>query len=546
MNKHFFTFVAAMLMLFFTNKSAFATDQYPDYIIINGEKFELYVDWSFPSPLQTYFNRTGIECPFRMWSTANYRGHIATWTVRDSALYLTQIDTRRQYGRTGTYLPNTHKPLDTIASPSYFGIQSLGYQAADGEGNVLADWFTGTIIAQRYLDPKDQEILYDDNSSKREKQKAKKRLIKQRKQNDEAGDLYLYVRNGKVLVSLSITPKDMERARNISDKDTSDHVFMGKYQMLYLNQNYIQYHLSQGLSHDTVVIDGHGGQLEGSDGKESIVMDYFDNDPLNWPLNWENFSLCGAPVAQVEVIHDSVFITSLKASYTQGMFDLSYVDVPMDSIFPNDVLQNGRLFASWLNGRHTMQYTVFDNYEKHSYSKVYIDKIQRLDIKDGVVQHSQFYPTSFEQDRKNGLDRAKHFCDPQRVCCTKFGLWLPIDIKQLPKVTEDAAYLGEKNAMIDFLKQHFLTDTNISGRFMIGFGLNRNGIADHFWMTDLRDGSVIDWGEAILDAVRKLPQQWSPAKYASKEGEEAQPVDSYQVIDVTIEKGKFTSAHLHR
>ena len=81
---------------------------------------------------------------------------------------------------------------------------------------------------------------------------------------------------------------------------------------------------------------------------------------------------------------------------------------------------------------------------------------------------------------------------------------------------------------------------------MIGFGLNRNGIADHFWMTDLRDGSVIDWGEAILDAVRKLPQQWSPAKYASKEGEEAQPVDSYQVIDVTIEKGKFTSAHLHR
>ena len=184
MNKHFFTFVAAMLMLFFTNKSAFATDQYPDYIIINGEKFELYVDWSFPSPLQTYFNRTGIECPFRMWSTANYRGHIATWTVRDSALYLTQIDTRRQYGRTGTYLPNTHKPLDTIASPSYFGIQSLGYQAADGEGNVLADWFTGTIIAQRYLDPKDQEILYDDNSSKREKQKAKKRLIKQRKQNE--------------------------------------------------------------------------------------------------------------------------------------------------------------------------------------------------------------------------------------------------------------------------------------------------------------------------------------------------------------------------
>lgn len=545
MNNHFFSFFFAILLFCAIGNSAKATEQYPDYIIINGETFELYVDWSFPSVLQLYYSATQQQSPFPSWSTANYRGHIATWEIRDSTLYLTQVDGRKHRGRTGTYFPITQERIDTLASPAYFGIHSVNGQPLLPDGSVMADWFSGTIVAKRCVNPDDEEIYYSAKSSKREKKKAKKRIEEQQKHNAMAGDYFLYVLNGKVVEMIAITADDMKRAREISEKDTADHEFIRKYQMLYLDQNYRMYHLTQGLAHDVVSAYGHGGRFADGDFNASLVMGYFDNNPLNWPFNWENFNFCGAPKALIEIIHDSLFISGIKAVVMAGsQFETEEFDIIIDSIFPPDVLQNGRLFASWVNGRKTIYYTVFDDYD--DYSKSYVDKIQRIEVKDGVVVNSQFYPTTFEQDQVSGPESPKHFCNPDKVCCTRFGNWLPLDIKKLPKVSEDAAYLGEKDAMLQFLQQHPLGDTTINGRFFIGFGLNCNGVADHFWMTDLRDSEVIDWGESILQVVRQLPQQWQPAKYAENEGVEAQPVDSYQVLDVTISNGQFIKAYLHK
>lgn len=549
MSRHISSFIFGILLFCTVGNSAQATEQYPDYIIINGERFELYVDWSFPSVLQLYYSAIQQHSPLPMWSTANYRGHIATWEIRDSDLYLTQVDSRAHFGRIGSYFPGTQKRLDTVASPAYFGIHSVNGQPQLADGSVAADWFTGTLVAQRFLNPDDLAIYYNKESSTKVKKRAEKRLKKQLEFNAKAGNYYLYVRNGKVVAMEVINQDDMDRAHKISYKDTADHKFMRKYEMLFLNQRYKMYYLAQGSTQDTVLAHGHGGRFAEGDFDASLVMGHFDNDPLNWPFNWENFGLCGAPMAQVELINDSLFITGMKVVSMAGqMFETSSIDLPLDSIFPPDVLQNGRLFASWTNGRKTIQYTMFDDYEKYSSMRSYVYKIQRIEVKGGVVTGSQFYPTTFEQeqDQANGPDRPSHFCDPDKVCCTKFGLWLPVDAKKLPKVTENAAYLGEKDAMLQFLQQHPLSDTTISGRFFIGFGLNRNGVADHFWMTDLRDSSVIDWGDAILEAIRQLPQQWQPAKYAENKGEEAQPVDSYQVIDVIISNGQFTEAYLHR
>lgn len=539
-----FAFLVIVLLGLYS-PCANATEQYPDYIVINGEKYELYVGWMFPSPLQTYFNVTGKKSPFQSYSTANYRGHVATWEIRDNKLYLTQIDTRRKHGRNGVYFPDSQKRYDTVASPAYFGISQVDNTLSDSDGWVMADWFCGTIVAERMLDSDDENILYSEKSSKREKNKARKRLNKQAQRNDKAGDIYLYVRYGKVVESCTINNDDRNRAHEITINDTSDHDFMNKYWMLYLNQNYIQYWITDGLSYDSVTVRGHGGKFDNPKGT-SIVMDLFDNHPINWPFNWENFGLSGAPVANVEVIHDSVFITGIGVAQMGDGFEAGKIEIPMDSVFPSDALGNGRLFCNWMNGPWTIQHTVFDDYHHYSsISMTYVDKLQFLELKDGKVLQSRYYPTSFEQDSLNGLDRAKHFCNPTKVCCTKFGIWLPVDIKKLPRVTEAAEYLGEKDAMLNFFKNHSLQDTTINGRYMIGFGLNCNGIADHFWVTDLRDSFVIENVEAILEVVRQLPQQWKPAKYAPEEGAEAEPVDSYQVLDVTIKNGKFTSAYLH-
>ena len=538
MKNYFLSFILAILLLCAVGNNAKATDQYPDYIIINGEKFELYVDWSFPSVLERYYSAINQQSLFSSWSTANYRGHIATWEIRDSTLFLTQVDGRSHFERTGTYFPNTQDRIDTVASPAYFGIHSLKDQFLTSDGSVMADWFTGTIVAQRFLNSDDEDIYYSYESSKKEKRQAKKRLEKQQKHNAILGNYYLYVRYGKVVEMITINLDDLKRAREISEKDSIDHEFMQKYRLLSLDQNYRKYYIVQGLTYDVVSAHGYGGKFDDGDFKVSLVMGYFDNDPLNWPFNWENSDFHGAPQAQIELINDSLFITGLKVRVMMGSpFETKGFDLNLDSIFPSDVLQNGRLFARWINGRKTILYSRGNNH---------VEKIQRIEVKDGVVVSSHFYPTTFEQDQANGLDRPTHFCDSNKVCCSNFRIRLPMDIRKLPKVTEDAAYLGEKDAMLQFLQQHPLNDTTISGRFFIGFGLNRNGVADHFWLTDLRNPDVIDCGEAILETIKLLPQQWQPAKYAEKKGDEAQPVDSYQVLDVTIHKGHFVNAYLHK
>ena len=86
----------------------------------------------------------------------------------------------------------------------------------------------------------------------------------------------------------------------------------------------------------------------------------------------------------------------------------------------------------------------------------------------------------------------------------------------------------------------------IHRRFMIGFGLNCNGVANHFWMTDLRNELVMDWGETIFEVIQQIPQQWQPAKWTSTDSVSSIPVDSYQVLDVTIQGGKFIRAFLQK
>ena len=42
-----------------------ATQQKPDYIIREGKKYKLEVDWAYPSPMDTYFIRTKRNDFFR-------------------------------------------------------------------------------------------------------------------------------------------------------------------------------------------------------------------------------------------------------------------------------------------------------------------------------------------------------------------------------------------------------------------------------------------------------------------------------------------------
>ena len=74
---------------------AFSTEQEPDILNFQEQKLRLQTGWGDPSPLETYFLQNNKKSPFRMLSSANYRGFIATWKIENDKLYLTYIDNEK-------------------------------------------------------------------------------------------------------------------------------------------------------------------------------------------------------------------------------------------------------------------------------------------------------------------------------------------------------------------------------------------------------------------------------------------------------------------
>ena len=129
------------LCLVLMSTFVFATEQTPDKLIVKKEELSLSVGWGHPSPLQTYFRQNrDIKNPFRMISTANYRGHIATWKIENSRFYLVGLDVNGK----------KHKPTD-------FGIKSEN-SGLSNEKRVFADWFTGVIECRKIN--KDWNVSY--------------------------------------------------------------------------------------------------------------------------------------------------------------------------------------------------------------------------------------------------------------------------------------------------------------------------------------------------------------------------------------------------
>jgi len=67
------------------------TAQMPDLIIVGGEELLLLCN-----PLDHYFRITGRPSPFRNGGTALWRGYVATWSIDDGRLWLTDVPNAAQ------------------------------------------------------------------------------------------------------------------------------------------------------------------------------------------------------------------------------------------------------------------------------------------------------------------------------------------------------------------------------------------------------------------------------------------------------------------
>ena len=360
--------IAVVLMAFCM--TTYATDQESDIFLENGKKYDLYVNWGHPSPLQVLYIRTDTESPFRSFSTGNYRGHVATWQVCDSALYLVSVDSRSHFGGTGTYWPTDSTRIDTMAEPAFFGIQSLSGVAPGKDGTVFADWFSGVLeITPTYQDVKSG---------------ASERWVR-----------YLYFRNGKMLKDVTLMPKDRERLKDFKKNYKKDSDLMEIYQMAYLNQCYLSYYLRSGLDHDQVVFSNHQGRFQARDFRP-MLMSLYDNDPLQFPFNWENFEKNGAPVCSWIIQNDSVFLAQVVLQSGLGLFEYDEEGVSLTELFRPEHIVNKRVFAFWMSGSFVVEYGKVEE-DMFGMKEMKVDRRQTITLDSGRVVKSEWSPSAFEE-----------------------------------------------------------------------------------------------------------------------------------------------------
>lgn len=364
----FRTMMAVVLTAFCM--TTYATDQESDIFLENGKKYDLYVNWGHPSPLQVLYIRTDTESPFRSYSTGNYRGHVATWQVSDSALFLVSVDARYHLGGAGTYWPNDSTRIDTMAEPAFFGIRSLSGAAPGKDGTVFADWFSGVLeITPTYQDIKSGET--------------------------DEWVRYLYFRNGKMLKDVTLMPKDWEKLKNFKKKYKSDSELMEKYQMVYLNQCYLSYYLRSGLAHDQVIFRGHQGRFPAQDFRPMLMLLY-DNDPLQFPFSWENFEKNGAPVCTWVIQNDSIFLTQVVLQSGLSLFEHEEESVSLTELFRLERIVNNRVFAFWMSGSFVVEYGKEEE-DMFGMKEMKVDRKQTITLDSGRVVKSEWSPSAFEE-----------------------------------------------------------------------------------------------------------------------------------------------------
>lgn len=350
--------------------TTYATDQESDIFIENGKKYDLYCNWGHPSPLQVLYIRTGTESPFTSYSTGNYRGHVATWQVCDSTLYLVTVDTRYHFGGVGTYWPNDSTRIDTMALPALFGIKSLSGIAPKEDGSVMADWFSGILE----ITPTYQDI----------KNGASDKWVR-----------YIYFRNGKMLIDVTLTQDDMDKFQHLKKKDKSNQELKRKWQMAYLNQCYLSYYLRSGLTHDQVIFGTHQGRFPARDFRPMLMLLY-DNDPLQFPFNWENFEKNGAPVCKWMIQNDSLFLCQVTLQSGLNLFEAEEENVELSELFRPQRIVNNRVFAFWMNGDFVVEYGE-EKEDMFGMKEMKVDRRQQISLDSGRVVKSEWLPDTSKE-----------------------------------------------------------------------------------------------------------------------------------------------------
>lgn len=139
-----------LLTTLLTAGPALATAQQGDVLIVNGKEEALYTnplaDWLALHP--------GALPKSDVTSTANWRGYVATWELADGKLWLRRVDVTFRQGTIKTTVTGIEQDkqgrfvsgkTEVKDLPDYVR-RDVRDQLFPGRSEVVADWYTGTMI----------------------------------------------------------------------------------------------------------------------------------------------------------------------------------------------------------------------------------------------------------------------------------------------------------------------------------------------------------------------------------------------------------------
>ena len=318
-----------------------ATEQAPDILLYENNELFLATGWGHPSPLETYFIQNNITSPFKMISTANYRGFVAKWLISDNKLFITNInDTKTDINH-----------LNEIFSDKSFNQM------------VFAEWFSGIlIVTSEYFYSEKCDVYY---------YYIKKGIVQNFIKTDynEINKIYKKASIGKIL----LTKKEAE-----------------KYTLFSMNYDYISYYFRL-YEKDNIEHNGVVGKFIRKKGS-SPILSYYQDDNLLWPYNWENDTQSGAPNCNWLVEKDELYLSKVSLFSGTEFKGPQVQNVPLKQLFP-DLTKNNRVFAGWINGVFLILNG--NDVDEEYYTRFETTEIILIEIMNGIIIKKFYLPGDF-------------------------------------------------------------------------------------------------------------------------------------------------------